>query len=105
MTDWKTIIKNLPLEHFIMQTDQDSQEYIDQILFACRVGCEEEAPKSPENIYRICDDVAERYNLYPAMRALMKQKWDVESMCEMSLPALQDLFYYMRCLEQIKNRF
>ena len=103
MTDRESIIRKFLLDSLSMQ--KPSQAQIDQILLACRVSSEEDAPNNPENIYIICHTVAKQYNLYPAMRTLMKQKWGVESMKEMSLPALKDLFYYMRSMEHIKKSF
>ena len=105
MTDRDTFLKELLLKALPLPPEQPDLDAIDQILLACRVACEEEAPNNAEHIYKICHAVAKQYKLYPAMRAMMKQKWNAESMRDMSSPALKDLFYYMRCMEHIKKRF
>lgn len=106
MSERATIIKNLLAQALEAEPGQKiSESDIDQILYICRVGCGEKAPAGPENIYRICHAVARQYGLYEAMRAMMKRKWQAESMREMPLKALQELFYYMRGLERLKKGF
>lgn len=104
MSERKTILKTL-LNELETDPEQSADTDLDYILYLCRVGCQENAPVSPDRIYRICHAVAKQYGLYPAMRSLMKRRWGAESMREMDLPSLQDLFFYMRGLERLKKRF
>lgn len=55
-------------------------------------------------ICRACHELAERYDLYPAMKAMMMHKWGAESMEEIPLPALPKLLYYMRDLGRLIQR-
>ena len=64
-----------------------------------------EVPQIPGQIYKICNAIARQYRLYPAMRALMMRKWGVKSMEEMSFPALEALYRFMRGLERHMKNF
>lgn len=84
-------------EESIYKTD-DVVNLLTNLLCAAK----NDALNNRDNTYRVCHSIAKQYELYCEMRLLMKTKWQVESMRQLTDEQLRCLYHFMRALEAWK---